>query len=97
MTENHAEQTQDAPGEPFRYDRIKTRVNMLLNTYPNPEPAARGYAFPRHFYPFQYSRYHHLYDTGSSSLLPLSALYDHLDMPDCFCYRVHPSALVVHA
>ena len=25
-----------------RYDRIKTRVNEILNTYPNPEPTARG-------------------------------------------------------
>ena len=42
MTENHEEQTQETTGESSRYDRIKTRVNRILNTYPNPEPAARA-------------------------------------------------------
>ena len=41
MAENPAQQTQEIIGEPSRYDRIKTRVNMILNTYPNEERTAR--------------------------------------------------------
>ncbi|MEI7855947.1 MAG: ion transporter [Methanomicrobiales archaeon] len=39
---NPAQQTQKITADTSRYDRIKTRVNTILNTYPNPEPAARG-------------------------------------------------------
>ncbi|MDO9325524.1 MAG: ion transporter [Methanoregula sp.] len=42
MPEYPAQPTQENTGEASRYDRIKTRVNMILNTYPNPEPAARA-------------------------------------------------------
>jgi len=42
MAENPAQQTQEIVGEPSRYGRIKTRVNTILNTYPNEDPTARG-------------------------------------------------------
>ncbi len=41
MPEDPAHPTQEN-AEASRYDRIKTRVNRILNTYPNPEPAARA-------------------------------------------------------
>jgi voltage-gated potassium channel len=42
MAENPAQQTQEIIGEQSCYERIKTRVNTILNTYPNQERAARG-------------------------------------------------------
>jgi voltage-gated potassium channel len=42
MAENPALKTEKIPGDPSRYDRIKTRVNTILNTYPNQERTARA-------------------------------------------------------
>ncbi|MDP2798111.1 MAG: ion transporter [Methanoregula sp.] len=42
MAENPAQQTQEIIGETSRYDRIKSRVNTILNTYPNEERTALG-------------------------------------------------------
>ena len=41
MAENPAQNIQEIYNDPSCYDKVKTRVNLILNTYPNEDRSAR--------------------------------------------------------